>query len=317
VSDFITAEFPDLNLAEAIQRITGVAMTRNNGEGEKVAVRGLAPNFTRVEIDGRASMVTVDDSAPERDAQLSVFNSDLYSKIEVIKSPSARDVEGGIGGSVKLSTHDPLDVGGLSWGTDVSYSNSATKDTGESGFSGYYSNIFGDGKWGILVHGTYEDRDRRIDKVQANPTYQVIGTGSLDDDEDPAALALVGSVAPSRTCYEYRGGDNPRMNANMKTQLPLSEDLEFFFSSVESGVRLAESEFNRKQVRFFADHAGLTMASDTAPYGPNGTLFGGAGSAGFPTDIHDVNSLNLLADRPLSGPIVFSCGQWRRCVCGQ
>ena len=101
VIDTISAEdigqFPDLNVAEAIQRITGVAMTRNNGEGEKVSVRGLNPNFTRVEVDGRSSMVTVDDNTPERDAQLSVFNSDLYQSIEVIKSPSARDVEGGVG----------------------------------------------------------------------------------------------------------------------------------------------------------------------------------------------------------------------------
>lgn len=471
VTDSITAEeigqFPDLNLAEAIQRITGVAMTRNNGEGEKVAVRGLAPNFTRVEIDGRASMVTADDSAPERDAQLSVFNSDLYSKIEVIKSPSARDVEGGIGGSVKLSTHDPLDIGGLSWGTDVSYSDSTTKDGGEPGFSGYYSNIFGDGKWGILVHGTYEDRDRRIDKVQSNPNYQTIDAGNLADDTDPAALALVGSIAPGRTRYDYRAGDNPRRNANAKIQFRPSEDLEFFlnslytietryeyrsrmqfdwrrdglvsgvvdpetntlvqatfnrartdyqpwirdaevdsvgitggvkwgssgpwtgafeistshgeedfhesrvrsrqgaetasydmrpnfqmpeitsdslnndlsdlsidtleqqrrivgwaedvakldlkyeledsfFTSLESGIRLSESEFHRQQVFVDADDSDLTLASGTMPFGPDGTFFMGDGTAGFPTDIPDVNPLELLEISPLSGPPLFT-----------
>ena len=470
VTDSITAEeigqFPDLNLAEAIQRITGVAMTRNNGEGEKVAVRGLAPNFTRVEIDGRASMVTVDDSSPERDAQLSVFNSDLYSKIEVTKSPSARDVEGGIGGSVKLLTHDPLDVGSLSWGADVNYSDSSTKDTGEPGFSGYYSNVFADGKLGLLVHGTFEDRDRRIDKVQSNQNFRIVGTGDLDDDTDPAALALVGSAYPGRTRYEYRGGDNPRVNLNAKLQFRPSDDLEFYlnslytietrmedrsrmqftwsrgdvvsgavdpttntltqatfdgvradyqsfirdaevdsvgvtaglkwgnaspwsgsfelstsfgeedfhearaasrvnseeasynmspnfklpeftsdsvnsdlsdlglrelsqqrriigwaedvarldvkyelegglFSSIESGVRIAETEFDRKQVRFFADDDDLSFASDPGPYGPDGTFFGGDGSAGFPTDIPDVDSLNLLEVSPLSGPIVF------------
>lgn len=470
VTDSITAEeigqFPDLNLAEAIQRITGVAMTRNNGEGEKVAVRGLAPNFTRVEIDGRASMVTVDDSSPERDAQLSVFNSDLYSKIEVIKSPSARDVEGGIGGSVKLSTHDPLDVGGLSWGTDVSHSSSATKDTGEPGFSGYYSNILADGKLGVLVHGTYEDRDRRIDKVQSNRNFGVVSAGDLDDDTDPAALALVGSAFPNRTRYEYRAGDNPRVNLNAKIQFRPSEDLEFylnslytietrfedrsrmqftwsrgdvvsgvvdpatntltqatfddirseyqsfirdaevdsvgvtggvkwgnsgpwrgafevstsfgeedfhearfqnrvnreeasynmspnfklpefssdsltsdpndlglrelsqqrriiawaedvakldftyeledsFFSSLETGVRFSQSEFDRKQVRFLADHSGLSIGDGMSVYGPGGTFFDGAGSAGFPTDIPDANPLELLEIRPISGPIVF------------
>ncbi len=470
VSDSITAEeigqFPDLNLAEAIQRITGVAMTRNNGEGEKVAVRGLAPNFTRVEVDGRASMVTVDDSAPERDAQLSVFNSDLYSKIEVIKSPSARDVEGGIGGTVKLTTHNPLDVGGLSWGVDANYSSSTTKDTGEPGFSGYYSNVFQDGKLGVLIHGTYEDRDRRIDKVQSNQDFDPVGTGDLADDEDPDALALVGAFFPGRTRYEYRGGDNPRINLNGEIRYRSSEDLEFylkslytletrmedrsrmqfqwsrgdiisgvvdpvtntltratieghradyqsfirdaevdsvgvtsgvewrngnwsgtvelsstkgeedfhearawfrensddagtydmspnfkmpqlttpslfldpndmglrelsqqrriigwaedvarldfkydlnngFFSSIETGIRISETEFNRKQVRFFADDSGLSFGSGMLPYGPEGTFFDGAGPAGFPLDIPDVDPLELLEISPLDGPIVF------------
>lgn len=470
VTDSITAEeigqFPDLNLAEAIQRITGVAMTRNNGEGEKVAIRGLDPSFTRVEVDGRASMVTVDDSSPERDAQLSVFNSDLYSKIEVIKSPSARDVEGGIGGTVKLTTHNPLDVGSLSWGADLNYSLSTTKDSGEPGFSGYYSNVFNEGKVGVLFHGTYEDRDRRIDKVQSNLDFNLVETGDLADEEDPAALALVGSAFPGRTRYEYRGGDNPRVNLNGEIRFRPSEELEFYltslyttetrmedrsrmqftwsrgdiisgavdpvtntltratieghradylsfirdaevdsvgvsagiewnngpwsgtfelsttkgeedflearasfrensddagtydmspnfripqlttpslfldpndmglrelsqqrriigwaedvarldikyeleegvFSSIETGVRIAESEFNRKQVRFSADESGLSFGSGMMPFGPNGTFFDGAGPSGFPTDIPSVDPLELLEISPLDGPIIF------------
>lgn len=107
-------QFPDQNIAEAIQRLSGVSLTRVNGEGESITVRGLSPNFTRVEIDGRSTAVTSDQANPGRASVLSTFSSDLYSSIEVIKSPTAADIEGGIGGIVRLKTPDPLDIGELS-----------------------------------------------------------------------------------------------------------------------------------------------------------------------------------------------------------
>lgn len=244
VSDSIMAEeigqFPDTNLAEAIQRITGVAMTRNNGEGEKVSVRGLNPNFTRVEINGRSSMVTVDDSSPERDAQLSVFNSDLYNSIEVIKSPSARDVEGGIGGTVKLNTFKPLQIGKMSYGFDVSYAMNDFKDSDEPGISAFYSNIFADGKVGFLVQATFEERDRRVDRVESNQDFDLVDTGFLKDDSDPAALALVGAAYPERTRYFSKAGDNPRFNLTSTLQFQPTEDLELYIDGLISRERRDE-----------------------------------------------------------------------------
>lgn len=238
VTDSIMAEeigqFPDTNLAEAIQRITGVAMTRNNGEGEKVSVRGLNPNFTRVEINGRSSMVTVDDSSPERDAQLSVFNSDLYNSIEVIKSPSARDTEGGVGGTVKLNTFKPLEIGKLSYGGEFSYASSDFKDSDEPGFSGYYSNVFADGKVGFLVQATYEDRDRRVDRIESNRDFRIVNSGFLKDDSDPAALALIGAAYPGRTRYFSKSGDNPRFNLTSTLQFKPTDDLELFIDGLIS-----------------------------------------------------------------------------------
>jgi len=104
IKDVITAEeigqFGDQNIVEAISRISGVSLTRNNGEGESVSIRGLSPTFTRVEVDGRSTVVTSDQSNPTRASSLSNFSSDLYSEIEVIKSPRASDTEGGVGGIV-------------------------------------------------------------------------------------------------------------------------------------------------------------------------------------------------------------------------
>ncbi|MEZ5938580.1 MAG: TonB-dependent receptor plug domain-containing protein [Hyphomonadaceae bacterium] len=135
VIDVISAEeigqFPDQNVSEAIQRVTGVQITRNNGEGESVNIRGLSANFTRVEIDGRSTNVTIDSANPDRASVLSVFASDLYSTIEVVKSPTAADVEGGVGGIVRLKTPNPLEIGTLRWGLQAGVSQADQREDAE------------------------------------------------------------------------------------------------------------------------------------------------------------------------------------------
>ena len=310
VLDTITAEeigqFPDLNVAEAIQRITGVAMTRNNGEGEKVSVRGLNPNFTRVEVDGRSSMVTVDDSSPERDAQLSVFNSDLYQSIEVIKSPSARDVEGGVGGTVRLNTFDPLDIGGLSYGFDTSWSTSEFKDKDEWGISGFYADTFLDGKLGLLIHGTYEVRNRRLDKIESNPNYWTIETGDLDDDSNPAQLALVGAEAPGRTRYFSKNGDNPRTNINAKLQWRPSDELEFYLGGLFT-YETREEERSRIQATW--NRGGINIFSGAVDLETN-TLVHAV------IDRHRLDQDALFRDTELdsngiTGGFIFDNDEWR------
>src|SRR5690606_452692 len=62
VVDAIVAEdiaaFPDMNLAESLQRIPGVAITRVGGEGRQISVRGLGPDYTRVRINGMEALAT-------------------------------------------------------------------------------------------------------------------------------------------------------------------------------------------------------------------------------------------------------------------
>jgi len=231
VMDAITAEdigqFPDQNIAEAIQRITGVQITRNNGEGESVSIRGLSAQFTRVEIDGRSSAVTIDSSDPERGSVLSVFASDLYSEIEVIKSPTAADVEGGVGGIVRLKTPSPLDIGELAWGGDIGITDAEARDDTEPSFNGFYSNVFADGRFGLLVAGTYENRDRAIDKIQDNDNWWTIDSranGKTDSD----VTAFADAFFPGRIRHEQRTGTADKFNINAKLQFQVTPEFELF-----------------------------------------------------------------------------------------
>ena len=241
ILDAITAEeigqFPDQNIAEAIQRITGVQITRNNGEGESVNIRGLSANFTRVEIDGRTTAVTIDSQNPERASVLSVFASDLYNTIEVIKSPTAADVEGGVGGIVRLSTPSPLELGELSWGGDLGWSAADQRDSGEPSLNGFYSNVFMDDRIGVLLAGTYEKRDRAIDKFQSNQnwiTYEAEG--------DP----LDGGRFPGRLRQEQRRGEAPKYNVLGKLEFDATDQLRL---SASGFYTLEEREEDRARIQ--------------------------------------------------------------------
>ncbi len=246
VMDTITAEqvgqFGDQNVGEAIQRISGVSLTRNNGEGESISVRGLSPAFTRIEIDGRSTAVTADSSEPGRDSILSVFASDLYSNIEVVKSPTAADTEGGVGGTVRLKTPDPLTIGRLSWSVRGAVSDGSLRDRREPGFSGFYSNVFGGGRLGLLLAVTHEDRDRRLDKVQAgDPDWM-----KVVNNPNPA---VNGGWFPERLRLEGRTGDVKKLNFNGKIQFMATPNLELYAHTIFTREDRVENKA-RIQVEF-------------------------------------------------------------------
>ena len=110
------ADFPDLNLAESLQRIPGVAITRDAGEGRNISVRGLGPQFTRVRINGLEAISTTggaDSSGGANRARTFDFNtfaSELFSNLTVHKTSSADLDEGSLGATVDLNTGKPLDM---------------------------------------------------------------------------------------------------------------------------------------------------------------------------------------------------------------
>src|SRR5262249_35541576 len=121
--DTILAEdigkFPDLNLAESLQRIPGVTITREAGEGREITVRGLGPQYTRVRINGLEALATV--GAPDndggvnrtRDFDFNVFGSDLFSTLTVHKTAEGDVDEGSLGATVDLRSARPFDFPGF------------------------------------------------------------------------------------------------------------------------------------------------------------------------------------------------------------
>lgn len=105
------ADFPDQNLAESLQRIPGISIQRDGGEGRAITVRGLGAQFTRVRLNGLETVATSTDGASanrDRAFDFNVFASELFNSIVVRKTAEASLDEGSLGAVVDLNTGNPL-----------------------------------------------------------------------------------------------------------------------------------------------------------------------------------------------------------------
>jgi TonB-dependent receptor len=158
------ADFPDLNLAEALQRIPGVAIDRDGGEGRSITVRGLSGEFTRVRINGLEALATTGgkDSAGGanrgRAFDFQVFASELFNQALVRKSQSASIEEGSLGATVELTTARPFNYpeDTVVMGAQVGYND--LSESYDPRASLLVSDRWFDGRLGGLVSFAYSSR---------------------------------------------------------------------------------------------------------------------------------------------------------------
>ncbi|MEC3909417.1 TonB-dependent receptor [Sphingobium sp. CR2-8] len=110
------AAFPDRNAADALQRLAGVTISRDNGEGRQISLRGLGPMFTRTTLNGIEALATTASGFDNRGSvsrqrrfDYSIFDASLFSQVRVEKSWSVDQEAGGIGGLVAMQTIRPFD----------------------------------------------------------------------------------------------------------------------------------------------------------------------------------------------------------------
>lgn len=232
VVDVITAEefgkFPDQNVAESIQRITGISMDRAEGEGDKITVRGLEPDLTRVEINGRSTLVIGNVESPDMASSLSLFGSNQFARIEVVKSPQAKDDEGGVGGIVRLITARPLEIGEFAARLGVQGRYNERSGEVDPVYSGTISNVFMDGQLGVLLSASYDDRTRRNDQTRNMNGWLPAPTSQTNR---PATLPLRGQVYSTHFDQQFRIGTLPRTNVDFTVEYQPSDTFELFVNA--------------------------------------------------------------------------------------
>ncbi len=168
IRDVILAEdiaaFPDLNLAESLQRLPGVTISRDAGEGRQIALRGLGPDFTRTQLNGMEVLSNTSSGFDNRGSvsrtrafDYSIFASELFNRVTVRKSYAVDQDEGGIGGTVELRTAKPFDYPGFKASVSAKALNNGNTRTTTPRLAALISNTWGD--FGVLVSAAYSQND--------------------------------------------------------------------------------------------------------------------------------------------------------------
>ena len=158
-TDTIFAEdigkFPDTNIAESFNRVPGITISREiTGEGLQITIRGLGTNFTRVLLNNAPIAISstgrTDAQGTNREVDLDLFPTELFTQLTVNKSPTADMLEGGAAGTVNMRTARPFDHPG----THITYSGQLTNGSQAGGKWGYRGSVlasYTSGNIGILV----------------------------------------------------------------------------------------------------------------------------------------------------------------------
>lgn len=208
IVDVITAEdiadFPDLNLAESLQRVPGVQIDRDGGEGRTINVRGLSSDFVRVRLNGMEALATTGgrDGRQNRNRafDFNVFASELFNSIKVSKSQSAEVEEGSLGATVDLTTARPFDYDGftLAGGVQLSY-NDLARNT-DPRYTFLVSDQFMDGQLGVLFSLAYATRNT-IEEGSSSGRFRIPSA-----DGCAAAPPNSGTATGATRCYQTVAG---------------------------------------------------------------------------------------------------------------
>ncbi len=254
VVDAINAEdmgkFPDTNLAESLQRITGVSIDRDNGEGSKVTVRGFGPDYNVVTLNGRqmpTANINDTSASDSRSFDFANLASEGINAVEVYKTGRADISTGGIGSTINLVTIKPLAIGEERAAIGVKGVHGTSTEDGSSltpELSALYSNTYADGTFGLALTASIQDRDSGsaragIDNGWRPQTGGVGDWGSVGSGPNQINVPADGVTyaVPHNVLYGFSETERTRTNGQLTLQYRpvenLTATLDYTYSKLE------------------------------------------------------------------------------------
>jgi len=267
----ITAEdvgkFPDKNVAESLQRLTGVTIMRDFGEGERVSIRGTAPNLNRTQLNGHAiataDWFVLDQLAATRSFNYLMLPSEVVGNIEVYKGSRADLEEGGIGGTVDVRTRNPLDLDRFTISASAQGAFSELADELDPQASGLLSFKNEEETVGFLVSAIYQERHVRRDGIE------FLGYADRAIADQGGAVLAVPELVGSALFEQER----VRQGASFAAQFRPSEALDINVTGLYS--ELEADNFNQNYMAWFSQMFGAGQQPFNTVVGANGTLVAG------------------------------------------
>jgi iron complex outermembrane receptor protein len=283
VVDSISAEdigkFPDTNLAESLQRITGVSIDRSGGEGQLITVRGFGPQFNTVLVNGRQ----IASENQSRAFSFDTIASELVKSLDIHKTSTAVMQSGGIGSTVNVNTARPFAIGGFKVAGSIKgiYDGNSEETTPQ--ISALISNTFDDEKFGVLFAISHQERETRLNQAQTDGWLENVG---VPNPQTTSGQAYKGNIfSPRNYDHKVTTEERTRTNTNLVLQYAPSDNLvitaDALYSDfdVESNTTSYGHWFTAPNLKGFGDAAGPTVDS-------NGTVIDLYQEVGLATDMH-------------------------------
>ncbi len=278
-------KLPDANLAESLQRITGVSIDRSGGEGAFITVRGFGPEFNTVLVNGRQIATPTDPSqASGRAFSFDTLASELVSGVEVYKSATARYQSGGVGSTVNIKIARPFDYKErkISASVDANYDRNSRKFAPDASF--LFADTFADGKFGVLLSGTYQHRYTLLKQAQTDgwlvnpavPAGEVNGGKGTVSDSNPAGNIFVPQNFDTKVTRE----DRERIGGTLVLQYRPSDDVTVTADALYSKFT------NKTDARSYGHWFTASNLTDVTT-DANGTVTDITQASGVATDFHD------------------------------
>jgi iron complex outermembrane receptor protein len=270
VVDVINAEdvgkFPDKNVAEALQRVSGVSISRDFGDGERVSIRGSAPNLNRTLLNGHAiataDWFVLDQLSATRSFNYLMLPTEVIGSTEVIKGSQADLDEGGIGGTVNIKTRNPLDMPSATFAASLEGSYTELSDSTDPQAGALFSWKNDASTVGVLIAGLYQKRNLRRDGIE------FLGYSDHEIADQGDAILAVPDLLGSTLFVQER----VRTGANFGLQFRPSDKLDINITGLYS--KLDANNFNHNYMAWFSQMIGAQQPTNTT-VNAGGTLVGG------------------------------------------
>lgn len=286
ISSTDIGKFPTQNVAEALQLVPGVAITRPRGEGLYVSVRGLGPQFQSTLMNGRT--IALNDliengGANGRQFRFEMLPAEFTSSIDVIKTPTADMTEGALGGNIDVKTFHPLDVGTK---TTINIRGTYTSQTKKvrPNVTVLTSAKSSDGTFGILAGAQYWGKTVRNDRFM-NFGWLLDRYTAANKGGAPAGL-----YSPTRTRPTVETEDRKRISGIVSAQWQPTPELLTTLDIVATRLDVAYDEFG---LDIYPDDGGING-------GPAASLQPGYTVVGDTITKATINNVRYMASREYS-----------------
>ena len=276
VSDSIFAEdigkFPDTNLAESLQRTTGVSIDRSGGEGQMITIRGFGPQFNTVLVNGRQ----IASENTSRAFSFDTIASEMVQRLDVHKTSAANMQSGGVGATVNINTARPFSIDGFKIAGSVKAIVDGNSDKTTPQVSALISNTFAN-TLGVLFALSYQERDTRLNQAQTDGWLENVG---IPNPKNQSGDDYTGNIFSARN-YDHKVTfeNRSRTNANLVLQYTPTTSLMITADALYS-------DFNIKTNATSYGHWFTAPNVENAVVDENGTVVDMYQEIGLATDFH-------------------------------